>query len=482
MNRIILIFLILLINLYGDFIDYSDSVVFCNNTYYTTGTAWEYVMTNNFLLKKDTIPDLLMTNLEIGNPKREFYNNTEDGSVNLGPELKANKGLFSIEYGGGKNPIIANINHDKNYDFMYIIRGLIQIYYDLDIPNKIINSNNHIPKKYSSNLSTYAISDFDNDNYPDFVLGYKLQKPEVYLSSVKGFVNLDIPKDFDISGEIAKILVFDYNNDSFKDIYFICSNGQNLFFKNNGNGSFSKDLACDLGIDDPGDGHCGAIADINNDGFTDIIVGNYGISRLFINNNGEGFIDKTFEYNFIVTSYVNDIAIGDYDNDGFDDIYFACGKNQKSDENNRNIFIKNSGGSSFQRLDNITTQDIDYSTNADFIDYDKDGNLDLFIANYGKNKLFLNKSGNKNFIRIFFQPLNKNILSFTSIVKVRNQSGTFFKRIELSLNSQPVTSFLVGGITSDTEDYTIEIENPLLESPIEKTAKKGETIVIYNIY
>ncbi len=87
------------------------------------------------------------------------------------------------------------------------------------------------------------------------------------------------------------------------------------------------------------------------------------------------FVDVTEETGVGHIGYGMGVAVGDYDNDGFQDLYVT--------NLGHNVLYHNNGNSTFT---DVTVQagvdDIRWSTSAAFLDYDKDGYLDLFVANY----------------------------------------------------------------------------------------------------
>lgn len=129
-----------------------------------------------------------------------------------------------------------------------------------------------------------------------------------------------------------------------------------------------------------------ALFDYDNDGYLDI----YFVNSLTVDlvkskqktrsalyhNNGDGiFTDVTDKARVSDIGWGMGVAIGDYNNDGFDDIYVTClGPNH---------LLKNNGNGTFTDVtQKAAVADPRWSAGAAFVDYDNDGKLDLFVSNY----------------------------------------------------------------------------------------------------
>ena len=129
-----------------------------------------------------------------------------------------------------------------------------------------------------------------------------------------------------------------------------------------------------------------ALFDYDNDGYLDI----YFVNSLTVDlaakhqktksalyhNNGDGtFTDVTDKAGVGDVGFGMGVAVGDYNNDGFDDLYVTC--------LGRNHLFKNNGNGTFTDVTNKAgVGDPRWSTGAAFLDYDNDGKLDLFVSNY----------------------------------------------------------------------------------------------------
>jgi hypothetical protein len=129
-----------------------------------------------------------------------------------------------------------------------------------------------------------------------------------------------------------------------------------------------------------------ALFDYDNDGYLDIyLVNSLTVDMVkskqktrsaLYHNNGDGtFTDVTDKAGVGDIGWGMGVAIGDYNNDGFDDIYVTClGPNH---------LLRNNGNGTFTDMtQKAGVGDPRWSTGAAFVDYDNDGKLDLFVSNY----------------------------------------------------------------------------------------------------
>jgi enediyne biosynthesis protein E4 len=131
-----------------------------------------------------------------------------------------------------------------------------------------------------------------------------------------------------------------------------------------------------------------AIFDYDNDGWSDIFVvngttleglpaGKAPTSHLYHNNHDGTFTDVTEKAGLTHTGWGQGVCVGDYDNDGYEDLYVTY--------YGKNVLYHNNGNGTFTDVSekaHVAGSGKAWGTGCAFVDYDRDGKLDLLLANY----------------------------------------------------------------------------------------------------
>ena len=264
---------------------------------------------------------------------------------------------------------------------------------------------------------SYGVSwgDFDNDGRPDlfFGNGYVSGRPNLLFHNQtltsEGFVRvMEGPGATNLTLSSVGCSWADYDRDGFLDLFVANSGKPSELWHNKGDGSFERVLAGAI-VTNIADSIAAAWADYDNDGWPDLFVAN----GLGAGSNQKNFLyhnnrDGTFTQ-IKTGAIVNDLdqfigaAWGDYDNDGFLDLFTTGGG-----LGHHNYLYHNNGDGTFT---SITTGPIvnDRGTfiAAAWADYDNDGWLDLFVGNrtLGQGNFLYHNNGGGTFTKVITGPI-----------------------------------------------------------------------------
>jgi enediyne biosynthesis protein E4 len=277
--------------------------------------------------------------------------------------------------------------------------------------------------------SGVAWFDYDNDGFLDlfFSNGANLHdgKPSpgnsLLHNTGKGTF-ADVTQKAGLAGNggfSTGVAVGDYDNDGFLDLY-VAGYGANALYRNNGNGTFT-DVTAKAGVKGGGWSSSAGFFDYDRDGDLDLYVVRYldydvkentycgyqkpgyrmycdprgfdGVADLLYQNNGDGTFTDVSKKAGIANPAGKGlgVAFGDFDNDGWSDIFVA-------NDLVRNFLYRNNGDGTF--ADITYSAGVGYDPNGnpragmgtEFADFDGDGLLDIFVTNFSMelNALFRN--------------------------------------------------------------------------------------------
>ena len=236
---------------------------------------------------------------------------------------------------------------------------------------------------------------------------------------------------------------FDYNNDGFDDLYLTGGSGSDHFYENNGDGTFTEKAAT-VGFSITASHNTVGVAtgDIDNDGFRDVFVTTDKFSaNLLFKNNGDGtFTDISVSAGILHQVWSTSVSFGDYNLDGFLDIYVASYCNfpftagtpyyETTITGVPNLFYINNGDNTFtEKADLLGVQDNGTALAVTFTDFDNDNDMDIYLGNdfgtdFNPNALFENLYPIDSFARVGLTTnTNASMYTMSTITGDYNEDG-----------------------------------------------------------
>ena len=131
-----------------------------------------------------------------------------------------------------------------------------------------------------------------------------------------------------------------------------------------------------------------AAGDLDNDGLVDLFfTGNLAGNRLYLNKGNFRFEDITDKSGIYAFEYWSTgVTMADVNADGFLDIYVSCSTDRRQSFRKNLLFINNGDLTFTESAEEYGIGDLAYSTHSAFLDYDKDGDLDLFVLNHSLDR------------------------------------------------------------------------------------------------
>ncbi|HTM92424.1 MAG TPA: FG-GAP-like repeat-containing protein [Flavisolibacter sp.] len=240
------------------------------------------------------------------------------------------------------------------------------------------------------------IDDFDNDGDLDIVLSsWGLdEKMSFFKNNGNGtFSDASVPSGLARYTGGLHIVQTDYNNDGFKDIFVPrgawkkeYGREPNSLLRNNGDGTFT-DVTIESGLLSFHPTQSVTWNDFNKDGWLDVFIGNETSSdtakhpsELYINNKNGTFTNVAKESNTDIVAFIKGATSGDYDNDGWPDIFLST-------LNGKKILLRNEGKSGKLTFKDVSeeaglTKNLNPTFPTWFWDYNNDGWLDILVCEY----------------------------------------------------------------------------------------------------
>ena len=191
----------------------------------------------------------------------------------------------------------------------------------------------------------------------------------------------------------------DFDDDGDLDLFVVNESTSNILYSNLRQGRF-EDITAEVGLTSAGGGMAAAVGDVDNNGTPDLFVtGQTRQGHTLYRNKGDGTFETDDRSDGIFADLENiealDAIFLDFDNDGFLDL-LVTGK--PSTAGNRGLFLfRNDGTGAFTPASHLLPENVKAAGKVAVADYDDDGDLDIFAADFdGSVHLLRNDGGNVN--------------------------------------------------------------------------------------
>ncbi len=247
-----------------------------------------------------------------------------------------------------------------------------------------------------------VFDDFDNDGYLDLVTSAWGVEDQMHYFKNNGdgtFSDHSASSGLKALTGGLNLMQMDYNNDGFKDIFVLRGawlHGEygkqpNSLLKNNGDGTFT-DVTTDSGLLSFHPTQTATWNDFNNDGWLDVFIGNESWegnassgphpAELFINNQDGTFTNVAAQSGADVVGFVKGVTSGDYNNDGWKDIFATSLSGARFLLKNKGVAGKIPAFEEIAKQAGVFGDGIVRTFPTWFWDYDNDGWLDLFVGDF----------------------------------------------------------------------------------------------------
>lgn len=246
--------------------------------------------------------------------------------------------------------------------------------------------------------SGLSFADFNGDDIDDLTFGHHAGQIRYYQGDGVGFEEIQLNIDNDVN-ESKSVLWADIDNDGDQDLLITNRNASNRLWMNNGNMQFTDvTSSCGISTSSISRSYGASFGDYDNDGFIDLYICNYhtdviNIKNELYHNNGDGtFTDVTVSSgvgNGLQQSFQSTWI--DIDKDRFLDLYVI---NDRLDY--PNSFYLNNGDGTFVDMGPVWGADLEiYAMSSTFADYDCDGDMDLYVTNGSAGNVLLSNNLNQ---------------------------------------------------------------------------------------
>jgi hypothetical protein len=360
---------------------------------------------------------------------------------------------------GGLNCVQADYNNDGNLD-IFVVRGA---WMPFPMRPSLLRNNGDgtftdVTKEAGLLAPVNSIcaswADYDNDGLLDLFVCCERQPNRLYHNRGDGtFEEVAVKAGLQGDGKCCKGCAWiDYDNDGYPDIFLNILNDTSRLFHNNRDGTFTE-VTSSMGIDGPRAGFSCWAWDYDNDGYLDIFATSFNhtlgeivkglttgephqcfSNRLYRNLGGKGFQDVTKEAGLDLVFSAMGSNFGDFDNDGYLDMYLGTGDPELATLVPNRMF-KNVHGQRFAEITATSgTGHLQKGHGVSCGDWARDGNIDIFIETGGAT------NGDKYHNILFQNPGHDNRWLTVKLVGKKTNRSAIGARIKaVTAAAEPLT-------------------------------------------
>ncbi|MHC5538908.1 FG-GAP repeat domain-containing protein [Singulisphaera rosea] len=341
--------------------------------------------------------DLAVTSFD-PTQRMEVYRNRGDGTFEERTEAAG-----VTDQLGGLYCVQADYNNDGAVD-LFIPRGAwlplpIRPTLLKNVGGRFVDVTREAGLLHPVNSNSASWADYDNDGWVDLFVCCENQSNRLYHNEGNGTFTEVASRAglFALNQTFCKGAAWiDYDNDRYPDLFLNDLKGSGQLFHNKRDGTF-RDASVPMGIDGPRVGFSCWAWDFDNDGWLDIFAASYdrtlagvvqglmgqphnlNANKLYRNRGGKGFEDVTRKTGLDMVFATMGSNFGDFDNDGFLDMYLGTGEPHLSTLVPNRMF-KNVEGRRFAEITASSgTGHLQKGHAVACGDWDRDGDIDLFL-------------------------------------------------------------------------------------------------------
>lgn len=375
---------------------FANLPIFATTTTDSWSAAWDD-------LNNDGFDDLIVPDKTLGKPNLVYLNNKNGGfNAMSGSNINTDNSTTICS-------VIADTDNDGDNDILVTNNTRLFNNFYKNTGGKFDKENVHSFNQAISYYHSASMIDYDNDGHLDLFLGNYFPTKFHELHHNNGNATFTQVWDNKIITGVAMTVGAtwaDYDLDGDMDLFVPQSNGnKNMLYENIGNGQFRE--ANNIVSKEGGKSIASCWGDYDNDGDPDLYVSNIDKGNGFLyRNDRNGQFTKIIDSG-ILTQGANNYGctFADLDNDGDLDLYLTNDRGWKF------LFINKGNGKFVSKIDElIVNESIGSAYGHAFSDFDRDGDLDLFIPtlNNKANRCYTNNGNTNHWILLTLKGIYSN--------------------------------------------------------------------------